>query len=516
MKRLLLASAVLFLAACGVSDPFNGSAAAKADAPTTTKNKARVVVADLDTAFNPYHSFFYEDTGNPLLEGTLYPKGSPPSSVTPEVLKEFGIDKDHILSVTRTGFFSKDLEADAALWAKVKKGEVYWFKGTNVLAVSYAGDSLPPLKPITDKNQHGTGTSSSVLSANPEAIVVFVESWDTLGGQAPHEFGFRHPSVDIITTSYGYGVGIPGVGGTGLFPPEPNAFFSSFMGVVKLGKLHFSSGGNMPGSTPHRGGAGPWWSIGVSGIEEGSSEGRTLTSGDFPDFVADFTQDIPYCLNCETGLGKGIAGTSFSTPRAAGVASKLLLDLRRELGHVGGIHLVNDVPVMAEGKGQTYTNWQIRRALEEAAHVPVMAAPQDALLDLALPINQQAPWLQAGWGEISADAVKNVVPEAMAVLGFGERQSTKAAGFCDFQTQIIQERHLYWDNVSPISDMVYDDTVWPVLGPALAMLVDTVPAPAKDYVAYATGYFDLRGDPSEAVADPFIYCGSALPAPPAP
>lgn len=313
MKRLLIASAVLCLAACSQSHPLNGTALRAASAAPAAA-KPRVVVADLDSAFNPYHSF-YEGKGDADNDSPIYPKGSPPSSVTPEVLAEFGVDKDHILSVTRSGLFPRDFKADEGLWANIKKGEVYWYKGTNVLAVSYAGDSLPPLKPIPAKNQHGTGTSSSVLFANPEAIVLFVESWDTLGSQAPHEFGFRHPSVDIITTSYGYGIGAPGVGGTGLFPPEPNAFFSSFIGVVKLGKLHFSSGGNMPGSTPHRGGAGPWWSIGVSGIEEGSSEGRTITSGDFPDFVADFTQDIPYCLNCESGLKKGV-GAPASRHRA--------------------------------------------------------------------------------------------------------------------------------------------------------------------------------------------------------
>lgn len=170
---------------------------------------------------------------------------------------------------------------------------------------------------------------------------------------------------------------------------------------------------------------------------------------------------------------------------------------------------------MAEGKGQSFTNWQLRRALEEAAHVPVQADPAVAVKDLALPINQQAPWLQAGWGELSADPAKNVVPEALAVLGFGDRQSSKASDFCDFQTQIIHERHLYWDAVSPVFDMAYDETVWPVIGPALAMLVSTVPPPAQDYAAYAASYLDLRGDPAETVADPFIYCGSALPAPPA-
>jgi len=505
MKRVFLAPAVLLLAACNGSDPFNGTLA-KAEGSPVTGSKARVVVADLDTAFNPYHSFFYEDTGNPLLVGTLYPRGSPPSSVTPEVLKEFGIDKDHILSVTRTGKFANDIKADEALWASVKKGEVYWFKGTNVLAVSYATDALPPLKPMNDKNPHGTGTSSTVLFANPEAIILFVESWDTLGNKEPHDFAFKHPLVDILTTSYGKGLPFVPIG-TGAFHPELAGFYASFTAVARMGKLHFSSGGNTPGFTPGRGGAGPWWSIGVDGSEEdvkAGTDGRAAESGNFPDFVSDFTQDIPYCLECESGIRNGVAGTSFSTPRAAGVASKVLLEARRALKHSGGIVTAGVQPVMAAGDGRTISNWELRRALEEGAYVPTSADAGTA----DVPINDAAPWLQVGWGDLSADPAKGVVEETLAALGFGERKRSKAAGFCDFQTKIIQERKAYFDTLTPVADGLPDAPV-----PA------TPPVPTagslgggnlSDHVGYA-------GDPAEPLpADPFIYCGSTLPAPPTP
>jgi hypothetical protein len=110
--------------------------------------------------------------------------------------------------------------------------------------------------------------------------------------------------------------------------PEYRAFEHSYEGVVSRGKLHFSSAGNGPGVSALRAGAGPWWSIGISGIEEGSSEGDTLLSGNLPDFVSDFDQTLPYCTTCESGLD-GAAGTSFSTPRSAGLTSALLLDVRR-------------------------------------------------------------------------------------------------------------------------------------------------------------------------------------------
>ena len=130
----------------------------------------------------------------------------------------------------------------------------------------------------------------------------------------------------------------------------------------------------------------------MSGIQEGESEGDTLLSGNLPDFVSDFTQTLPYCVDCESGTSS-ISGTSFSTPRSAGIASKILLDVRRELGHVGGVRkgvgpTHKGIPVMATdaplGKGAAQyckrngctfmTNWQLRRSLEQAAWIPDAAA----------------------------------------------------------------------------------------------------------------------------------------------
>src|SRR6185436_18077291 len=113
----------------------------------------------------------------------------------------------------------------------------YWFKGTNVIAVSYdecvpdvtgAGcENPPPRRPILpdpgdESGEHGVGTSAAVLTANPEAIVLFVEFGGANVGYAPAEnFAFSHPKVDVITTSYGAAVPVVGVG-------LPIPFTSSF------------------------------------------------------------------------------------------------------------------------------------------------------------------------------------------------------------------------------------------------------------------------------------------------
>ena len=426
-----------------------GEAQLSAPPPVSTEGAPRVIVGVIDSAINPYHAFYYQGS-------SIYPDTTP-NAVTAEVLAELGVKPENHVVLTRTGDIAADIEADRAFWDSVQRGELYWFVGTNVVAAALPGSGEPLLVPTTDKSPHGVGTSSAVLKANPEAVILFVETSTALANDDSHDLVFLHPAVDIVSTSYG--AGIPGVPiGTGLFLPEVSPFRNSYEAVVDLGKLHFSSGGNMPGLTPGRGGAGPWWSIGVSGIEEGTSEGRTTTSGNFPDFVSDFTQELARCMDCETGLADS-SGTSFSTPRAAGVASRVLLEARRRAGHSGGIRTGEGPAVMVERDGNPITNWFLRRSLEQAAFVPNFADydPESAVLDDlgAHPFNPLAPWLQTAWGDLTADPAKGVVEAALTHLDLAFRPRSKPVEFCDFQSTIVQERKEYWDSLNgtaPASD----------------------------------------------------------------
>jgi hypothetical protein len=417
--------------------------------------RPRVVVSDLDSGINPYHAFFY----------------SQPSQVTTELLAELGVKPRNVVKLTRTGNFAADVAADAKFWKGVKRGELYHFVGTNIVAVSFAPPGTEYLKPMTSKSAHGVGTASSVLDANPEAVLLFVESHTALGTAEIHDFAFTHPAVDIVTTSYGVSFA-PGGQNTGVPQPEYRAFESTFEGVVGNGKLHFSSGGNGPAATFLRAGAGPWWSIGVTGFNEDESDGKEIISGYIPDFVSDFVQDIPYCMNCETGRSSGIAGTSFSTPRAAGVASRVLLEARRQLGHAGGITTVGGSKVMAAAGSRTISNWVLRRALEQAAYVP--QATEYSVPDTALPVTPVAPWTLVGWGDLTAAPGKGVVAAALSHLGLGNTPRAKDPGFCEWQTKLIQFRKQYWDTLAP-----------------------------------AVGSWTANAYAS----DPFIYCASDVPAP---
>jgi hypothetical protein len=112
----------------------------------------------------------------------------------------------------------------------------------------------------------------------------------------------------------------------------------------------------------HDSGAGPWWSIGVSGYHEATSGGRDGMAGQAADFVAEISHRLPACMTCTSGT-EDLRGTSLAAPRAAGVASAALLAARRAAGHAGGITTSAEGPAMVAAAGHTITNWELRRAL---------------------------------------------------------------------------------------------------------------------------------------------------------
>ena len=413
----------------------------------TAAGPPRVVVADIDSGINVYHSFFYAG-GEPY-------KTAAPSSVTPEVLDAFGIDAAHQIELTRTGNFAADYAADLSrVWANIRRGEPYWFKGTNVIAVSFVPGTRPVLPDDAD-DTHGFGTASAVLRANPEAVILFVEGIS----DESERYTFTHPEVDVVTTSYGIPGSVPVP--AAVFGTEYTHLNQSFYGVVNMGKLHFGAADNSPALSPPDGTSGPWWSIGIAGFEEPTegttpadtgSNGKQLLSGTLPDFVADFTQSLPYCADCEAGGFESVAGTSFATPRSAGTASKIVLEARRALGHVGGMNYRSDTgePSLVWGSGRRITNWQVRRALEQAAYFPRLAEyqPTTGAFELAgLPVLDPAPWATVGWGVITTAPSRDVVGQALAALGVrGTLTRTKGADACAFMSAQVRARHLFWDN----------------------------------------------------------------------
>jgi subtilisin family serine protease len=396
----------------------------------------RVVVAVIDSAINPYHEFFYEQ----------------PVRVTEALLEAFEVPPSQRVQLTRTGDPAADIAADMDFWSKVQRGKNYYFIGTNLIARSEAGTAFAPLLPVAEKSPHGVGVSSAVLTANPDAIILFVETEGDLGNDAAQSYAFQHPEVDLINTSYGFQVPLIGV------PlPLPLTYNFSFEGVVEQGKLHFSAAGNGIGITALDPGAGAWWGIGVSGFEEYSSEGDTaVLSSNVADFVADFTQELPYCMVCQSGTEPFVAGTSFSSPQAAGVTSRVILEARRLVKHAGGIRTDGETPLMIQGAGFEISNWFVRRAMEQAARIPspLDYDPVDGVFDLGgVPVNPLAPWLQIGWGDLSYNPEYGVVDAALAHLNLKPASfaRSKSADYCEFQSGVMDFRFQYWNAIDGIS-----------------------------------------------------------------
>jgi len=402
----------------------------------------RVVVSVIDSGVNPYHAFYY--AGSPI-----YPAGSEPSAVSLPLLQDFAIGPECSLELTRTGDFAADYQADIdrGLWEQAAACDMVWFVGTNVLAKSFGAGSRLFL-PDSESDTHGVGTSAAVLFANPEAVLVFVEGIS----DASETFAMTHPAIDFVSTSYG------AIGSI----PSTDHLTDSFVGTYDWGKLHFGACDNSPSPAIQDSTCGPWWSVGIAGFEEtqdnepgDSSNGRQIVSGTFPDFIADFTQTLPYCAECEDGYDDGVGGTSFATPRSAGTASKILLEARRTLSYLGGAYIGNGRPLMAagivDGEPVTITNWELRRALEEAAWVPG-SGDYDPVLgvgEMAAPIIDPVAWVQIGWGVISPVDEAEVVAKTLALLGVAEGEvETKGSGFCEFQNGLIATRKLYWDTVT--------------------------------------------------------------------
>jgi len=430
------------LASAGVGESPGGTDPAPA---VSTANVPRVVVAVIDTGINPYHAFYR--AGSPIY-------ASAPAAVTLPVLEEFGLHEqpECWIQLTRTGDFAADVAADAASWERAATCDLVWFVGTNILAKSFSPGSVPYM-PDDEGDTHGVGTSSAVLSANPEAVLLFLEGT----GADAEDFAMTHPAVDFISTSYGP------IGSV----PLPEHLNKSFTGTYTFGKLHFGACDNSPSTGLQDSTCGPWWSVGIAGFEETqdnepaeSSDGRQPMSGSLPDFLADFTQTLPYCAACEDGYDDYVGGTSFATPRSAGTASLILLEARRRLNHLGGIIRGVGRPIMAAGMvgsaSRAFTNWELRRALEEGAWVPGVDDYQGPVVDEFLPgypVPPAAPWAVIGWGVISPLAETGVVTRTLQGLGLEAGAApAKDAGFCNFQNGVIGLRKLYWDTIIVASE----------------------------------------------------------------
>jgi len=363
------------------------------------------VVAPIDTGINVYHNHFLMNESYPqwLLDG-------------------LGVNK--ICDVTLTGTWQERYDADKEVcWDNITSEDVVWFRGTRIIGTTPDDDTDIP---ILDDPQdgHGTAVTGAVLNANPDAVIFFVEGFSDAAVLA----AANQPLVDVITTSFGPILSVP----------VPGIEDATKVAVVQNKKLHTGAADNSPSPAVQDSTAGPPWSIGVSGYAEEGDDQKETMSGSYPDVAADWTQVLPNHDDID-GYHE-TSGTSFATPRTAGLLSKILMSLRSEFGDMSsGADPDTRDGLMVNGTNFTVTNDDLRNALNNSGWYPSFNTWDP--LSGTTPISPIAPCTQVGWGVVNESNVLPIIEHLNGTSTMSNRPSDVV--MCMEANQEIREA--YWN-----------------------------------------------------------------------
>lgn len=336
------------------------------------------VIAPIDTGINVYHDHFRTNETYPqwLLDG-------------------LGVTM--VCEITLEGSYQDRLDSDMeTCWNQITASDIVYFTGTKIIGNSpdWSGDDIPILDDPSDG--HGSAVTGAVLDANPDAIIFFVEGFSTNAVLA----AANQPLVDVITTSFG-AIGSVPVSGIERATEEA---------VVNQMKIHTGAADNSPSPAVQDATAGPPWSIGIAGYAEGGDDQKEIMSGSYPDISADWTQVLPNHQDID-GYHE-TSGTSFATPRTAGIISFVLDSLRTEyMDYSSGASpslrdgfLVNGTD--AEGNVVQISNSDIREAINLSAWYPELGWDPTSG---TMPISPVAPCTQTGWGLVNLSNIDPII-----------------------------------------------------------------------------------------------------------
>ena len=352
------------------------------DAPESSKSidvftgddgwRAHSVVAPIDTGINVYHDHFRTNETYPqwLLDG-------------------LGVTK--VCDLTFEGSWQERYDVDReACWDTLTASDIVYFPGTKIIGSSPDGDS--DILILDDPSDgHGSAVTGAVLDANPNAVIYFVEGFSSEAVQSAAD----QPLVDVITTSFG----APGS------VPAPGIERATESAVVEFGKIHTGAADNSPSPAVQDSTAGPPWSIGVSGYAEEGDDQKETMSGSYPDIAADWTQLLPN--HDDTDGYHETSGTSFATPRTAGILSLVITMLRADAGDMmsgASDDYARNGSLVSSGN-LSINNAEIRHALNQSAWYPSFSTwdPTSG----TTPMSPVAPCTQVGWGVVN---MSNVMP----------------------------------------------------------------------------------------------------------
>ena len=374
------------------------------DNSTSNDFGAFSVVAPIDTGINVYHDHFVMEEDYPqwLLNG-------------------LGVTK--VCDITKNGSWEERYSSDKeSCWDTIVSTDIVWFKGTRIIGTTPDDNTDIP---ILDDPQdgHGTAVTGAVLNANPNAVIFFVEGFSDAAVLA----AANQPLVDIITTSFGPIGSIP----------VPGIEDATKVAVVEKGKIHTGAADNSPSPAVQDSTAGPPWSIGISGYAEEGDDQKETMSGSYPDLAADWTQILPNHDDVD-GYHE-TSGTSFATPRTAGLLSKIITSLRDEFGDFSsGANPEKRNKNLINGSEIKFSNDDLRDALNLSAWYPSFSSWDP--LSGTTPISPVAPCTQVGWGVVNESNVLPIIEHLNGTAEIPNRPSDVV--LCMETNQAIRES--YW------------------------------------------------------------------------
>ena len=365
--------------------------------------EAYSIVAPIDTGINVYHQHF-------ILNETL-----------PDWMLN-GLGVTMWCNITKEGTWEERYEADKeTCWDIITSSDIEYFSGTRIIGTT--PDDATDIPILDDPSDgHGTAVTGSVLDANPNAIIFFVEGFSDAAVLA----AANQPLVDIITTSFGPIGSIP----------VPGIEDSTRVAVVENNKIHTGAADNTPSPAVQDPTAGPPWSIGVSGYAEEDDDQKETMSGSYPDIAADRTQMLPNHDDID-GYHQ-TSGTSFATPRTAGILSMILTMLRQDSGDIGTGASEERGGLLVNGTNLSISNDDIRDALNLSAWYP-SASTWDPTSG-TLPISPVAPCTQVGWGVVNLSNIQPIHDHLAGIDSMPQRPADVVA--CMEANQAMREA--YW------------------------------------------------------------------------
>jgi hypothetical protein len=213
--------------------------------------------------------------------------------------------------------YEEALEADQHVWEDVEQGDWYWIPETPLLAVHCRGatGNGTSSQCSLDQRGHGTGTTSSVLTENPNASLAFVDD-----GSSTRDFEERGIPVDVYSVSWGHIAPIPGTGSACLKNDGPVAEKNVF-------PLYVKASGNAPGASS----LSDCWSGHPRAVTVGGAyaedDSRELLAYKESNVVSYFLRPTAMHQSL-TEMRDSYCGTSFAAPTVAGALSKIVAEVR--------------------------------------------------------------------------------------------------------------------------------------------------------------------------------------------